>query len=268
MYATDGDDALETLRMVRRPDLTQPMPAVMVGADPPWLAGLLTMAFVLRARAMAAALGLLLLRPRRFGQAWTAGAGDIPNPAVTLATAISVQALLAEVTNALLHRDVAHTILTSTRESLSDYAKGVVMGICAHVVLRLLGSRRRFLTTVGVTFFVLSATGLVQALVKSVCAVGVGLRYGVGADLAKVGPVWLNAVVLVLLLGMMVYGVLLTPLALAGAHGVARWKGFVAGTLALVALFGVLPHFPDWLKTKEELPELHVQVGRSYYRSN
>jgi hypothetical protein len=264
MYATRDDDASATLRMARGPDVTQPMAALDArdGGDPHWVGALWTLPFVLRARALGSALALLLVKPRAFGRGWTNGLGHIPNPAVALATAISLQALMAEATNALLHREVAHTMLTSVRNSLLLYAQSAAMGILAHLILRILGSRRRLLTSIGVSFLVMAGWGTVAAAVRALLALAVAGRYGAGT-VAKVAPPWVNAVVIGVLLVALIQGFVMSQLALAGAHGVARWKGFLAGTVGFVLVGVASSHLPQWMQYHDDLPELHAGVGNS-----
>jgi hypothetical protein len=252
--------------MARGPDVTQPMPAVLGdgGGDPRWLGALLEHPFVLRARAMGRALLLLLLTPTTFGRAWTRGVSDIPNPAIALATALSIIALIAEATNALLHRDVAHTILTSARESLALYLQTTLIGVVAHPILRLLGSRRRLLTSVGVTFLATAGWGTVFGVFRSLATLAVAARYGAGADLGKVAPVWVNGLVIGLFAVWGVYVCAVTQLALAGAHGVSRWKGVVAGTIAILLGGNLTELLPQSMQMQNQLPELKASTGWSH----
>jgi hypothetical protein len=201
--------------------------------DPRWLSDLLALPLVLRARAMGRALLFLLARPRAFGEAWARGDEGIPNPGVAMATAVSILTILGEQVQGLRHIERSHTFLATLGWSCGPYVLYASMGIVAHLVLRLLGSTRKLSTSIGTVLLVGAGPGTVSALGLSVLVAGIVAKYG-SLEPHAATPLLLLAAAPTMIF--QVYAWIICQLALSGAHGVARWKGVVAGIVALIVV--------------------------------
>jgi hypothetical protein len=235
----DSVRSAPTETMVLRPlaDSTAPMPACAAPEpEPRWVHDLWGLPLVRRLRAGAAALWLFYRSPYAFGQAWVRGDARLPNPGVALATAVSVLALLAEEARRLLHKEKPGGLLTSAAETLGPYVLYLAWGLIAHVCLRTFGSRRRLGTSLGISLLAGAGPGTVAGVVVTLVIAALGLRYGVETDFSERVPSRVMGAAIAVVYVAYLYAFVAFQLALAGAHRLARWKGIVAGTIAVLAI--------------------------------
>jgi hypothetical protein len=236
--------------------------------DPHWLSEALSIPIVDRIRTMGAALWFFAHAPYRFGEAWFRGTAVIPNPLVAMAASMSVLAILGqEIRRALVKEPGAHTILSSVAETLGPYVMYVGTGLVAHLVLRALGSRRRLRTTIGMTLLAGAGPGTVLALGITVPPVLLVRHYG-SVDAMQAGiPMAARTAVVVAVLVLYFGFLAVFQLGLAGAHGITRWKGVVAGTVAVIAMAfvcGALEHTSLWPHLVGSMgPHLSLYKGAS-----
>jgi hypothetical protein len=218
------------------PDAPEPVPSpTRTGdEDPHWLRDALALPFVAKIRTIGRAVWFLLRAPRAFGEAWYRGERDIPNPLVAMTAAVSILTVLGQETRRLVNKDEPpHSLFSSFLETLGPYAVYIAIGIVAHGVLRLLGSRRKLRTTVGVTLLTGAGAGTLLALGIALPAIVAVRLLGMPSTLSNGLPNAGQAVLIVLFTLMYFYFLAAFELALAGAHGLPRWKGIVAGTVAV-----------------------------------
>jgi len=132
--------------------------------------------------------------------------------------------------------DVPQTLLTSLGETLGPYVLYIGLGLFAHLALRVLGSKRRLRTTVGVALLAGAGPGTVVALGLVVPTVVAVARFGSLSTLVAHLPLWGQLTLAAYVMGIYFYSMALFKLALAGAHGLPRWKGLLAGTFAVIAM--------------------------------
>jgi hypothetical protein len=217
---------------------------VYVEVDPHWHRDALSLPLVKKVRAMGAALWLFARAPRVFGEAWFRGDARIPNPAVAMATAVSILTLFAQETTRVLKRDGEVSPFVATLgETLGPYALYISMGLVAHVLLRLLGSKRRLRTTIGISLLAGAGPGMIVAF-SMMPTLAVVARYGL-EGVNDAAPMWLKLCLAVLVVVAYVHFVVAFELALAGAHSLPRWRGVVAGTLAIVVMAFVTGRFEE-----------------------
>jgi hypothetical protein len=224
--------------MEARQDTTLRLPAISAGAaDPNWVREALDTPFVQRAKMMFAALWLFLRAPRTFGEAWSVGSRNVPNPVVAMTAAVSIVTLIAHEARRFFQKDDApQTLLRSLGETIGPYFLYIGLGLFAHFALRVLGSKRRLRTTVGVALLAGAGPGTIVALGIVVPAVVAVARFGsLSAVVAHLAP-WAQLIVAAYVLGIYIYSMALFKFALAGAHGLPRWKGLLAGTFAVIAM--------------------------------
>jgi hypothetical protein len=145
-----------------------------------------------------------------------------------------VLTVLGQETKRLVKKDEApHSLLSSFLETLGPYAVYIVIGIVAHALLRLLGSRRKLRTTVGVTLLVGAGAGTLLAAGIAVPVVVAIKLFGIPSTQINGVPNAAQVVLIVVFTVLYFYFLAAFELALAGAHGLPRWKGVVAGTFAV-----------------------------------
>jgi hypothetical protein len=205
--------------------------------DPHWLRDALAMPLVVKARAMGSALWLFERKPRVFGEAWFRGNEKLPNPVVAMAASVSILTILRQELHRFGKRDEApHTLLTSLGETLGPYLMYVGLGLLAHAALRVFGSKRKLRTTIGVCLLAGAGPGLVLALGMTLAGVWMVTLYGAGNAFDPKVPAFAGRVIACFVLGLYAHFLLVFQLALAGAHGLPRWKGLGAGMVAVVAI--------------------------------
>jgi hypothetical protein len=236
-------------------------------SDPHWLREALAIPFVEKARAMVAALWLFMRAPWVFGDSWNRGTAKIPNPLVAMAAAVSILTLLGQESRRALDKDpTPHTLLVTLSETLSPYVMYVALGFIAHFVLRMLGSERKLRTSIGLSLLAGAGPGTLAALGLVVPGVLMVARYGSTANLSSSAPLPARVAFGIIASAAYVYFLFLFDLGLAGAHGLARWKGIAAGKIAVIALAfgcGALEHF-EWLPqlTGSIGPHLSIYLGK------
>jgi hypothetical protein len=205
--------------------------------DPHWLRDALALPFVERLRQLAVAVWFFVRAPHRFGAAWFSGASTIPNPLVAMAASVSIMTILGqEVREVLTKEPVPRTLLSSIIDTLGPYALYFGIGLVAHLVLRTLGSKRKLRTTMGLTLLTGAGPGIILALGIGVPPVVLVKVYGSVDTINTVLPLPARIAILVSVVVLYLGFLGVYELALAGAHGVARWKGVVAGTVAVIAM--------------------------------
>jgi hypothetical protein len=205
--------------------------------DRPWLREAASLPFVQKVRVSLAALWLFVRAPREFGAAWSLGDAAIPNPLVAMAASLSILAVFGQEMRRIMKGDSApHTLLASIAETLGPYTLYVGTALVAHVVLVVLGSRRKVSTTIGVTLLAAAGPGTLLAFGVGLPALALFARYGVVNALNPSVPIVVRLAVVAVVVGLYLYFVVLLQLALAGAHGVATWKAIVAGAVGVLAI--------------------------------
>ena len=234
--------------------------------DPHWLRDALAMPFVVKARAMGSALWLFGRAPRRFGEAWFRGTENVPNPVVAMAASVSILTILRQEMHRADKSDATtHTLLSTLGETLGPYLMYVGLGLVAHAVLRVFGSKRKLRTSVGVSLLAGAGPGLVFAIGMTSSGLWMIARYGTGNALDDQVPALAGRAIAAFILALYAWFLLVFQLALAGAHGLPRWKGLAAGMVAVVAMAfscGWLEQAAWWSKAGIVLgPHLYLSFG-------
>jgi hypothetical protein len=208
--------------------------ALSADDEPRWLREAFALPFVQRLRAYFAALGFFLGSPYHFGRAWVAGDRAIPNPLVAMAAVGSVTTLFRLEAQRLIKVETMTGLLGSAADTLGPYLLYAVMGAVAHVVLRIVGGTRRFGTSMGIAILAGALPGMVLALALMLPLFVAAAIYGDVLHANDLMPLWGRGVIAVVVMGSFLYFVVAFALALAGAHGLARWKGILAGIVAIL----------------------------------
>lgn len=170
---------------------------------------------------------------------WTGSASHCQRGSTRGCSCSVSQAAIVSRSHPLLHREATRTLLASVGETLGPYSMYLAHGLIAHVVLRALGSRRGVQTSAGIALLAGAGPGLLSALSLVATLLPLKLHYGVDARLPDVAPRALLLGAAGVVFVSYVWFAVAFQLALAGAHRVSRWKGMLAGTIAIVA-FGLL----------------------------
>jgi hypothetical protein len=205
--------------------------------DPHWLRDALAIPFIEKIRSMGRALAFFVRRPRAFGEAWFRGDKTIPNPLVAMATSVPIVTLISQESARHLKFETApRTLLAGLGETLDPYVVYIGAGLVAHAGLRLLGSRRNLRTTVGISLLSGAGTGAVFAPSFAIPVLALAKIYG-SVDVANTSaPDALKLALLGGIFGGYLYFLFLFQFALAGAHGLPRWKAVIAGMIAVAAM--------------------------------
>jgi hypothetical protein len=183
--------------------------------------------------------------PSRFARSWSNGDTKVLNPAAMMATAagftLALRALLASV-HGLEAFGGTDGLLGQIIDAVGPHVHYALLGLVAHGVLSVGGSRRPLGSTIGVALFVGSGPALL-AQIASFVDIAVFLRFGPAAHVTSAGSAWGATTLLVVLLGWLLMLVTLAA-GLSGVHGRPRWVTAVAVLVAVVVvghLFHVMP---------------------------
>ncbi len=92
--------------------------------------------------------------PMQFARDWSAGTGRAQNPLGFLATSAAVLGTAQHLlTRALNRPEPDLTLLQEVENALSPYAYYATLGLVAHLALRILGSRRRYSSSIALALF-------------------------------------------------------------------------------------------------------------------
>lgn len=187
------------------------------------------------------------LRPGRSAHAWQSGERTFMNPVGFGATSAAIYWGVTSVLLALWPvpgSDGSDTLTRQLASSVGPYLHYGLLGAAMHLALRLLGSRRSFLGSIGVAFLVGGSIGMLTAVLLSSTAGVVGHVRGTNSlELGNDGLVALIFLTASLLSYVAVC--LVMVIGMKGLGRVALWKALTAGAFAIVVtafLFGnVLP---------------------------
>jgi hypothetical protein len=188
-----------------------------------------------------------VLQPGRSAHAWQTGEQTFMNPLGFAAAAAGVYwavvSLLAAVWP-IPGSDAADTVAEQLTSAVGPYVHYGLLGITMHIGLRLLGSRRSVLGSIGVAFFTGGSLGTLAALILTASTRWFGHARGTGSlelgpgDLVPFGLLLAAVIFYSLVCFLMVRGLM-------GLHRTAGWKGALAAAFAIIItalLFGtVLP---------------------------
>jgi Na+-transporting NADH:ubiquinone oxidoreductase subunit NqrB len=186
-----------------------------------------------------------VLRPGHSARSWQAGDSDFMNPLAFGATAAGIYWALSNTLNAVWRvpgSQTADTLGGELASAISPYLMYGLLGTTMHFALRLLGSRRRLLGSVGIALFVGGSIGTLGALLTSSVARRMAFVRGttsleMSAD---------DFMPLLLFLGATLFYVLtclLLARALKALHHTSLWKVVFAAVFGMVltaVLFGTV----------------------------
>ncbi len=186
-------------------------------------------------------------RPGRSAREWQTGETGFMNPLAFGATAAGIY---WAVTNALAliwpvpEASAVDTLATELTSAIGPYLHYGLLGAAMHVGLRVLGSRRRILGSIGVAFFAGGSIGTFAALVLSAFARWTAHTRGTSSLELRANDV---LPLLIFIGAVLSYALVCLTMAraLKALHYTAGWKVLVAATFAVIVtalLFGsVLP---------------------------
>jgi hypothetical protein len=186
-------------------------------------------------------------RPRTSALAWQSGERVFMNPLGFAATAAGAYWAIVSVLSALWPipgSESADTIGAQITSAIGPYVHYGLLGIAMHVLLRLLGSRRPALGSIGIAFFIGGSIGTSSALILSSITRWFGHVRGTSSIMLAEGDLVSLAI---LFAGVSFYLLVCLMLArgLMGLHRVAAWKMGIAVAFAILItalLFGsVIP---------------------------
>jgi hypothetical protein len=186
-----------------------------------------------------------VLRPGRSARSWQAGDSDFMNPLAFGATAAGIYWALSNTLNVLwpvAGNQAADTLGGEVASAISPYLLYGLLGATMHFALRLLGSRRRLLGSIGIALFVGGSIGTLGALITS--SVARRMAYVRGTTSLEMSAD--DFMPLLLFLGATLFYALTCVLlarALKALHHTSGWKVVLAAVFGMVltaVLFGTV----------------------------
>jgi hypothetical protein len=182
------------------------------------------------------------LRPMRFSRAWASGELEAAGPLAFMASSAAIAGVATQLVQPLLGIQSNETLLRQVGLALAPYLFYSAVGLLCHALLRPIGARRRWSTSLALALYAGGAMPMVAQLL-SLAAVAGYAHFGkvtVSGEAASVNSITLVAFLLVPL----VWFFASLARALAGAHEVkGRRAAAVVLVPALLTTFapGVIP---------------------------
>jgi hypothetical protein len=186
-----------------------------------------------------------VLRPGRSAQLWQASESNFMNPLAFGAAAAGVYWAWSNTLNVLwpvAGNEGVDTLGSELAGAVSPYLLYAVLGTTMHFALRLLGSRRRLLGSIGIALFVGGSIGTLGALLTS--SVARRMAYVRGTTTLEMSTT--DILPLLLFLGATLFYALtclLLARALKALHHTSGWKVVLAAVFGMVltaVLFGTV----------------------------
>lgn len=186
-----------------------------------------------------------LWRPGRSARLWQAGDSSFMNPLAFGATAAGIYWALSNTLDLLWpvpRSEAAQTLGSELARAVSPYLLYGILGATMHFALRMLGSRRRILGSVGIALFVGGSIGTMGALLTSSTARRMAYVRGTTSLEMSASDI----MPLVLFLGATLFYALtclLLARALQALHHTSGWKVVLAAVFGMVltaVLFGTV----------------------------
>jgi hypothetical protein len=200
------------------------------------------------------------LRPRAAAAAWRAGSLQLLNPLGFLATSASITVPILHVLDRWAgEKDVA-SLGGELAETLAPFVHYIVLGVLAHVVLRLAGSREPLRNSVAVALY---AGGGPGAAVNLVVAIAAGLLMksrGTGNFFDATLPTSVRVMGFASVVAVFVAVFGSFAAGLAGLHRVRVWRSVLALLLAYLAAGLVFGAFKAYSVTVPEGIGLHLHL--------
>lgn len=218
--------------------------------EPPWLSEALEPVLKFLRTAWAFARG-----PARFCGDWVGGRQEAMNPVTFIGTATALVVFAMRAVGDLTERHMAPTLFSQLFLALAPQLYYAQFGLVAHAVLRLLGSRRRWTSSVGVALFAGGIFPTVAMLISLGVVLGVYWTGGLpeGQELFQAVPAWAR-IVLGALIGSAFAAFFITlARGLGAVHEVSRPRRITALMVAVIVT-GLIAHVAP-------LPTLQLVVG-------
>jgi hypothetical protein len=193
--------------------------------------------------------------PARFCGDWVSGRQESMNPVAFIGTATALVVFAMRAVGDLTERHVAPTLFSQLFLALAPQLYYAQFGLVAHAVLRLLGSRRRWTSSVGVALFAGGIFPTMAMLLSLGVVLGVYWTYGLqeGVPAFQAVPGWARIVLGVLISGAFSAFFFTLARGLGAVHGVSRGRRIIA-LMAAVIITGLIARVAP-------LPTLQLVVG-------
>jgi hypothetical protein len=223
---------------------------------PPWIREAITQAREELAR-FAATVRSFMRQPERFSADWFAGRQRALNPLGFAASALAISGLVAL---CVPPPDVTtkRTLLIELAQAGLPYLYYAAVGIVSHPLLRLFGSRRPLSASIGVALFAGGGPGLIATCSAELAYSLRTWIFGYQRSLFFNLPVWAKAGVLLIICVPLIGFFVMLMLAMAGLHGLPRWRAVAAVSLSLLILAVVLGALHRFVRFGIGVPHLTI----------
>lgn len=177
--------------------------------------------------------------PVKFAAAWVSSARRALNPLAFLATSVAIYGVVKIIGERVSNSGAgSRPLWQEAALAVAPYISYALTGVLAHMLLRLLGSRRKLSSTVAMALYASAGPGFGAGLLITLVVVGarIALHVPLGVPFGAAGaPRW--AMLAAMSMVLFAFAAFLVPLALAlmGLHRIRRLKVLTALAGAIVA---------------------------------
>jgi hypothetical protein len=141
--------------------------------------------------------------PGRFSQAWVAGQQEAMNPITFIGAAAALLIFAMRAVGAMTDRPFAPTFFSQLRLALAPQLYYAQYGLVAHLVLRMMGSQRRWTSSVAISLFAGAIFPTLAMLLSFGLILWVHLTSGLLPDVPPIQafPPWARILALTLVVG-------------------------------------------------------------------